>query len=373
MIYNGKEIKKLGFGLMRLPTIDGEVDIEQSKQMVDTFIENGFTYFDTAYIYMNEKTEYAAKEVLFDRYPRESFQFATKLSGWIGQTAEEAQSMFFKSLERTGAGYFDFYLLHSINKARIKLYEERGLWKFILEQKQQGKIKNIGFSFHDSADILDELLTAHPEVDFLQLQINYADWEDLIVQSRKCYEVATKHNKPVIVMEPVRGGALATPPPQIQEIFDAADTQMPYAHWALGFPASLDNVMMVLSGMSTIEQMEQNVAFMKDFKKLSDEQQKVINHAQDVFKTIPNIPCTACQYCVKDCPEEIDIPTLLGVMNKILVYDDMNGATRTYNWATAKNGKFASSCIGCRTCEDRCPQSIKIADELTRIAEVFGK
>ncbi|MFI3227471.1 MAG: aldo/keto reductase [Clostridia bacterium] len=371
MIYNGKELKKLGFGLMRLPMLDDEIDIEQTKQMVDVFMENGFTYFDTAYGYINQRSEVAAKIALIDRYPRESFQFATKLPAWSGaKTAEEAKNMFYTSLERTGAGYFDFYLLHNVGADRTSIFEEYDLWNFIIEQKKLGKIKKIGFSLHDTADRLEELLIKHPEVDFVQLQINYADWEHKTIQSRKNYEMAEKYGKPVIIMEPIRGGALATPPPQIKEIFDATNSDMSYAQWALRYAASLDNAMIVLSGMSTLEQMQENVSFMKEFEKLNEEEYAVIKKAQDVIGAIPTIPCTNCKYCIKDCPQGILISSMLAAMNKFRVFGDFNGAKRSYEFAT-KNNAHASECIACGACESVCPQSIKIIDELVKVSETL--
>lgn len=369
MIYNGKEIKKLGFGLMRLPMLEGEVDIEQTKQMVDLFMENGFTYFDTAYAYINQKSEVAAKEALIDRYPRESFQFATKLPAWDGpKNAEEARQMFYTSLERTGAGYFDFYLLHNVGADRTASFDKYDLWNFISKQKADGKIKKIGFSLHDTADKLDKHLTDHPEIDFVQLQINYADWNDSVVQSKKCYEVAQKHNKPVTIMEPIRGGALANPPQKIKDIFNTYPQKMSYPEWALRFSGSLDNVITVLSGMSTIEQMRENVTFMKDFEKLNDQQYKIIGQVQDLLKTLPCIPCTSCRYCVADCPMNIYIPNMLTAMNKNLMYEDFPGAKRSYEWATQPGkGSHASSCVECGKCESVCPQSIKIIDELKKI------
>ena len=266
MTYLGQEIRKLGFGLMRLPMIGDEVDIEQTKQMVDLFLSKGFTYFDTAYGYLGGKSEKAVKTALVDRYPRESFQLATKLPAWAGaNTAEEAQNMFYTSLERTGAGYFDFYLLHNLGDSRTKAFDRFGIWDFLAEQKKKGLIKHLGFSFHDKADKLDELLTLHPDMEFVQLQINYADWESASIQSRACYEVARKHGKPVIIMEPVKGGSLASLPAPIEKIFKDADPEASLPSWAIRFAASLDGLVTVLSGMSTLEQMQDNLSFMEQF------------------------------------------------------------------------------------------------------------
>lgn len=372
MIYNGKEIKNFGFGLMRLPMLEGnEIDIEQTKDMIDLFLENGFTYFDTAYGYLNQRSEGVAKVCLVDRYPRESFQLATKLPAWSGpKTKEEAEQMFFTSLERTGAGYFDFYLLHNLGGKRTHFFEDYDLWNFVQKQKEAGLIKKIGFSMHDNAKALDELLTLHPEVDFIQLQINYADWENGSVQSRLCYEVAEKHNKQIVVMEPLRGGALTFPPAAVADILNANANETSYAEWGLRFAASLENVFMVLSGMSTIEQMQQNISFMKDFTPLSTEEYQTIALAQEALAAIPSIPCTNCQYCVKDCPKGIPIPDLFNSMNKHLVYDQYESGKQSYNFFT-KNSNAASTCISCKRCEQACPQHIKISDEMKRLAETF--
>ena len=252
----GQDVPKLGFGLMRLPMIEGKIDIEQVKTMVDMFLEKGFTYFDTAYGYANGESEKAAKIALVDRYPRDSFFLATKLPAWAGpKTAEEARQMFYTSLERTGAGYFDYYLLHNVGESRTAYFDKYDIWEFLKERKAEGLIKHLGFSFHDKADVLESVLTAHPDMEFVQLQINYADWDNPSIESRKCYEVARKHGKPVIIMEPVKGGILASPPPSVTKILSDADPSASPASWGIRFAASLEGVITVLSGMSNIEQM----------------------------------------------------------------------------------------------------------------------
>ncbi|HWS29725.1 MAG TPA: aldo/keto reductase [Clostridia bacterium] len=368
MDHLGKSIKKLGFGLMRLPMLDGEVDIEQVKAMADRFLATGFTYFDTAYGYIGGKSEAAVKAAVVDRYPRESFQLATKLPAWAGaKNAEEARQMFYTSLNRTGAGYFDFYLLHNCGGERTKVFEDYDLWNFVLEQRAKGLIKHIGFSIHDSADALDKLLTRHPEAEFVQLQINYADWESPSVQSRMCYEAAQKHGKPVIIMEPVKGGLLAAPPEPVAKVLREADEGVSYASWAVRYAASLDNVITVLSGMSSIEQMEDNLATMKNFRALDEKEQKAVERAREALEKIPGIPCTSCEYCMKGCPRLIPIPGALGAMNRVLVYDNLTIAKSDYFWATNRHGK-ASDCIACGNCESVCPQHISIIEELKRAA-----
>ena len=371
MTYLGQEIRKLGFGLMRLPMIGDEVDIEQTKQMVDLFLSKGFTYFDTAYGYLGGKSEKAVKTALVDRYPRESFQLATKLPAWAGaNTAEEAQNMFYTSLERTGAGYFDFYLLHNLGDSRTEAFDRFGIWDFLAEQKKKGLIRHLGFSFHDKADKLDELLTLHPDMEFVQLQINYADWESASIQSRACYEVARSHGKPVIIMEPVKGGSLAALPAPIEKIFKDAAPDASLPSWAIRYAASLDGLVTVLSGMSTLSQMEDNLSFMEDFKPLDDAERAVVDKARAALDALPQIPCTACQYCVKGCPMSINIPGVFKAMNNQLVYGNRKGALGNFAFATRQGGK-PSQCIACGQCEGACPQHIGIIGELQRAVEML--
>jgi len=361
-------VPKLGFGLMRLPMLGDEVDIEQVKQMVDRFMEAGFTYFDTAYGYINGKSEAAAKTALVERYPRDSFTLATKLPAWAGaKTAEEAKQMFWTSLERTGAGYFDFYLLHNIGAPRIKAFDDYGIWDFLKERKAEGLIRHLGFSFHDSPELLDKVLTEHPDMDFVQLQINYCDWEDPGIQSRACWETARKHGKSIVIMEPVKGGSLANFPEEVRRPFDEAGLD-PVAG-ALRFAASLDGVITVLSGMSTLEQMEQNIGFMKDFKPINAEERAVLDKALALLKARPSIPCTNCRYCVKGCPMSISIPDIFQARNKDLIYGDRNGALNFYRMVAAS--AKASDCVACGQCEAACPQHIGIIEELKRTAEAY--
>lgn len=359
---------KLGFGLMRLPKTNEAIDVPQVCEMVDHFLAAGFTYFDTAYVY--DGSEVAAKAALVDRHPRASYTLATKLHVGKCANAEEARKELETSLARTGAGYFDYYLLHALMANNVDKYEEFGLWDFVRELKANGTIRHYGFSFHDSPELLDKLLTEHPDVDFVQLQINYADWENPEVQSRACYEVARKHGKQVVIMEPVKGGALANPPEQVKALFDAAKPGASYASWALRFAASLDGVLAVLSGMSNLEQVDDNLATISDFQPLNDTEQKVIQQAQHILGNSAAIACTACHYCTAGCPKKIAIPEIFAAANKQLANGQKAEAAAAYAAATAEGGK-ASACIHCKQCERICPQHLPITDLLGRCAAMF--
>ena len=366
-----KNTPKLGFGLMRLPRReDGRYDLPQLCRMVDRFLESGMTYFDTAYVYDDGNSERAAWAALVSRHPRESFTLATKVNVRVASSAREAKNQFYASLERTGAGYFDYYLLHALQESRLSTYEEYGLWDFAAEQKEKGLIRHLGFSFHDSPEVLDQILTAHPEVEFVQLQINYADWEDPRVASRANYEVARKHGKPVVIMEPVKGGALARPPAPVQKVFDATGSQASYASWAIRFAASLEGVLTVLSGMSTLEQMEDNLSYMRDFRPLTSAEQAVIAGAQAALATVPSIPCTGCEYCLAGCPQQIPIPQIFSARNRQLIWDQTQRSLAAYREAIQGRGK-ASDCIACGQCEAACPQRLSIIEYLKGCAQAM--
>ena len=376
MSYLGEDVKKLGFGLMRLPRTknnDGEevIDVEQTKVMVDKFLEAGFTYFDTAWVYSG--SEEAMRKALVERHPRESYTIATKLAAWVDcKTREDAIKQFETSLERSGAGYFDFYLLHNLGQERTKVFEDFDLWNWALEKKKEGLIKHLGFSFHSDAEELDEILTKHPEAEFVQLQINYVDWEDHSIQSRAVYEVARKHNKPVVIMEPVKGGNLANPPESVKKVFTEAEPDASFASWAIRFAANLPGVITVLSGMSNIQQVEDNLSYMKDFTGFTEEEMHVIERAREEFSKVPVIPCTTCDYCAKVCPMNIGISGSFTALNTLTLYNNLEGAKSRIRFSVLnKDKKLAEECIECGACEEVCPQHIAIRQELKKVTETL--
>ena len=372
MGYLGEDIKNLGFGLMRLPKNGDEFDMPQIIEMVDEFMAAGFTYFDTAWAYSG--SEDAIRQALVERYPRESFQLATKNAAWIrSKDADEAKAQFETSLKQTGAGYLDFYLLHNLGNERTKVFEDYGMWDFIKEKKEQGLIKHIGFSFHSTPEELDAILTEHPEAEFVQLQINYADWEAPSVQSGACYETVRRHGKSVVIMEPVKGGLLANPPEPVAAVLKAAEPESSCASWAVRFAADLEGLITVLSGMSTIEQMRDNISYMKDFKGLSDAERATLDAAREAMAKIPLIPCTSCNYCAKVCPMDIGISGSFDAYNGYTLYKNIDRAVGSENWNVKGQGhKFAGECIKCGACEGVCPQHISIRDELEKVEAAFA-
>ena len=355
-----KNVSKLGFGMMRLPMENGEIDLAKTQEMVDAYMAAGGNYFDTSVAYQGGRSERAIRETVVKKYPRDSFYIATKLPAWIGaKNADEAKAMFDTSLENLACGYFDFYLLHNLGGTRTQLFEDWGIWEFLKEKKEQGLIRHLGFSMHDTADALEEVLKKHPETEFVQLQINYADWEDEQVQSRKCYEVARKYNKPVIIMEPVKGGSLANFPAPAADFLAGSHS---LSSWAIRFAVGLEGVMTVLSGMSTIGQVRDNLATML-LPPLTDAEQTAIAATADALRAMPRIPCTGCEYCVKGCPMDIPIPDIFDAYNTKTVYNNTAGARRTYDIVTARHGK-PDDCIACGKCESACPQKIHIIERL---------
>jgi len=371
--------KKLGFGLMRLPSLDpkdpGQIDIETCKKMVDMFIERGFTYFDTAWMYCNFKSESAVKEFLTSRYPREAYTLTTKLHAGFINTLEDRDKVFNTQLENTGAGFFDYYWIHDINAHSIETYERLDCFNWLQDKKAKGLVKHIGFSFHDNAELLDKILTEHPEFEYVQLQINYLDWESNAIQSHKCYDVAVKHNMPIIVMEPVKGGTLAQVPTKVEELFKGYNPTASIPSWAIRYVAGMPNIYMVLSGMSNLEQVDDNTSYMSDLKPLNDEEKKLIQQAVDIINESIEIPCTGCEYCVSGCPKKIPIPKCFSLYNadkQELDSKDWTPQGEYYDNAVKDRGK-ASDCVACRQCEKVCPQHLPIVDNLKKVASHFGK
>jgi predicted aldo/keto reductase-like oxidoreductase len=368
--------KKLGFGLMRLPlTVPGDrysVDMEVFKRMVDTFLDRGFNYFDTAYVYAN--SEECAKEALVKRYPRERFKLATKMPLHMIKTVADQERVFSEQLLRTGVDYFDAYLLHNVGAESYKIAQEFGSFDFMSQMKKEGKIKRIGFSYHDNAAFLDRVLADHPEVDFVQLQINYLDWDNSSIQSGKCYGVAQKHKKPVIVMEPIKGGTLANVPEKAERLFRDFNPELSVASWAIRYVASLDGVIGVLSGMSDMNQLLDNTGYMSDFKPLTNEERKVIAEAIAIVRENISVPCTGCSYCVKDCPKKIAIPEYFALYNNIKVSGPSQFYVESvyYNRFLESHGR-ASDCIECRRCEKLCPQHLGIVEYMKDVAKMFDK
>jgi len=364
------EIKKnFGFGMMRLPMIGDEIDYEQTSKMVDYFLENGFNYFDTAHGYISEKSEIAVNKCLASRHSRDEFLLTNKLSDNYFQSEEEIRPLFEKQLAACGVEYFDFYLMHAQNATNFKKYQKCNAYETAFKLKEEGKIRHVGISFHDRAEVLDEILTTYPQVEIVQIQLNYVDWDDASVQSKKCYEVCVKHNKPVIVMEPVKGGSLVNLPEEADEIIKGLNGGS-NASYAIRFAASHENVRMVLSGMSDMEQMIDNVNTMKDFKPLDENELAAIEKVCEIFTGKGMIPCTACHYCTDGCPMQIRIPELFACMNKYKVFNEWNQKMYYEHLTTEGHGK-ASECIACGQCEGICPQGLQIISLLQEVASAF--
>lgn len=363
-------MKNFGFGCMRLPMKDNEVDLIQFSKMIELFMNNGFTYFDTAHGYLGGKSEMAIKECLTSKYPRESYQLTNKLTGNYFNSQEEIIPLFNEQLKACGVTYFDYYLMHAQNKALFEKFKKCKAYETSIQLLKEGKIKHFGISFHDKADVLEQILVEYPEIEVVQIQFNYLDYNSASVEGKKCYEVARKHNKEVLIMEPVKGGALINLPKEAQEVFDKLNGGS-NASYAIRFAASFEGVKMVLSGMSNIEQMEDNISFMKDFKPFTKQEFDAVNKVCDIFNKQNLIACTACRYCMDGCIKNIPIPEIFSCMNEKKKYNDWN-SNYYYNISTSNKGK-ASDCIKCGKCEKLCPQYLPIRDLLVEAKDIFEK
>ncbi|MDR0446945.1 MAG: aldo/keto reductase [Oscillospiraceae bacterium] len=376
--YLGESTPKLGFGFMRLPRTDGgggggfggfgappEFDLPQIEKMVDYFLDHGFTYFDTAFVYAG--SEEAMKKTLVERHPRDKFTIASKLNLMFANSADDLQTQFNTTKERLGVDYLDFYLLHGLGGQTIQKAEDLKAWDFVKGLKEQGLIRHLGLSFHGTPEELEGVFQKHPEAEFVQLQINYLDWESPQVQSRRIYEVARKYNVPVTVMEPVKGGQLASEESVFGAELKKAAPEVSVASWALRYVASLDGLITILSGMSTYEQVVDNVKTFEGIKKLTDSDRALLDRAIEAINSVPSVPCTRCNYCAPNCPQNINIPALIGLYNDYLVYRSKDGIARSYGFMTGQGGK-AKDCVSCKTCEEHCPQHIEIADTLAKLS-----
>ena len=360
---------KLGFGLMRLPQKDENIDMERVCQMVDSYMEAGFNYFDTAYVYHGGNSEVAAREAIVKRYPRDSFYLATKLPGWNIKSAEDIERIFNEQLERAGVDYFDFYLLHSVEDGwNGTTYENYDCYSWGVQKKAEGKIKHFGFSFHGSPGYLEKVLDKHPEVEFVQIQLNYADWNNPVVCSGELYEILRKRNIPMIIMEPVKGGSLAGLRPELEAKYKAARPDSSIASWAMRFVASLPGVMTILSGMSDEDQMKDNIGTFKNFEPLSETEKALVDEVTKIMQEIPLIGCTECKYCCDGCPSKISIPDVFKAENTKRLYGDEFRPKAFYNGVLARSGK-ASECVECGQCESVCPQHLPIIELVKKASE----
>ena len=373
--------KKLGFGLMRLPKTDPNdaksMDIPLIQQMVDEYMAHGFNYFDTAWMYMGGVSAEVIKKCLVGKYPRESYTVTNKLPDYILHSEEDCQKVFDAQLEMSGLDYFDYYLIHDTNAASIGNFEKYHCFEFVEGLLDKGLVKHIGLSHHDGPDLLEQLLIKHPRIEFVQLQINYLDWDSLGVRARECYEVAVKYGKKILIMEPVKGGTLAQVPEEAEKLFKEAEPDMSVSSWAIRYAASIPEVYMVLSGMSNLEQLRDNMSYMEDFKPLDEKEQEIVRKATDIINSNIAIPCTGCDYCAVDCPMNVQISRVFSLYNADLQEADFkpwSSHEELYeNLALTEGLGVASDCIECGNCETHCPQHLEIRQYLKDVAEHFGK
>lgn len=363
--------KKLGFGCMRFPMLDGEVDLQSVQQMVDTFLEMGFNYFDTAHGYLDGKSETALRNCLTSRYPRDRYILTNKLSTNFFKRQEDIRPLFQQQLESCGVDYFDFYLMHAQDRRLFAKYKQCRAYETALELKDEGFFRHFGISFHDRAEVLEQILTEYPQIEVVQLQLNYVDFEDNAVESRKCLEVCQKYGKPAIVMEPVKGGSLVNLPREAQAVFDSLEGGS-NASYAIRFAASQAGVFMVLSGMSDLAMVQENCTYMQQFQPLDAREQAAVEKVCRIFRSLDTIACTGCRYCTEVCPQRIAIPALFACMNSKKLFQNWNSGYY-YRSVHTSSGNKASDCIGCGGCESSCPQHLPIRQLLKQVAAEFEK
>lgn len=363
--------KNFGFGCMRLPMKDSEVDIPETNRMVDAFLEAGFNYFDTAHGYIDGKSEKALKECLTSRYPRDRYILTNKLTNFYFKREEDIRPFLESQLEACGVEYFDIYLMHAQTAEVFQYFKSCRAYETAFQLKEEGKVRHVGISFHDTAEVLEQILSEYPQIEVVQLQFNYLDYEDPAVQGRRCYEVCRKFGKPIIVMEPVKGGTLVNLPEMAAKELHDLHGGSP-ASYAIRYAAGFPGMMMVLSGMSNLEQMQDNLSYMKDFRPLNEEEHAAVKKVVDILKNEHLIPCTACRYCMVECPKQISIPDLFAIMNMKQLTHDWN-ADYYYTDVHTAPGRRASDCIKCGKCEKACPQHLKIRQLLEDVAEEFEK
>ena len=368
-----ERMPKLGFGLMRLPMAEKEPDLERVKAMVDEYMAAGFHYFDTAYVYHGGQSEKIARAALVERYPRDSFYLATKLPAWCLKTKEDRDRIFAEQLERCGVDFFDFYLLHSVeDEGNGPAYEDLDCYSWGVRKKAEGKIRHFGFSFHGSPAYLEAVLDRHPEIEFVQIQLNYLDWDNPRVQAGRLYEILRRREIPMVIMEPVKGGTLAQLTPELEKMLRDVRPESSPASWALRFAASLPGVMTVLSGMSSEEQMRDNLATFRRFEPVSEEEKELLEQVRRAFLDVPQIGCTACRYCTDGCPMSIAIPDIFALENEFRRYKDGFRVRLAYEQLTKEGGK-ASDCVACGQCENVCPQHLPVIELLREISPTLDK
>lgn len=366
------EIKKnFGFGCMRLPMVNGEVDKKETCRMVDAFLEAGFNYFDTAHGYLNGKSETALRDCLTSRYPREAYILTNKLSSHFIKEQKDIRPLFQAQLEACGVDYFDFYLMHAQDKNSFEKYKDIGAYETSLELLSEGKIKHFGISFHDKANVLDQILTEYPQIEVVQIQLNYVDFDDSSVESRKCLEVCRKHDKGAIIMEPVKGGSLVKLPEEAQRVFDELGGGS-NASYAIRFAASQEGVIMTLSGMGDMAMMTDNLSYMTDFQPLNAQEAAAVDKVCAIFRGLGAVPCTGCRYCTEVCPQGIDIPNLFALLNAKRIFNNWNTAYY-YDNINTREGTKAKDCLQCGACEGICPQHLEIRELLQAVSKEFDK